>query len=77
MVAIVFKFIGGYVVTMVVMCIDNIAWISDSPEYKDFKKMNLFRKAQYIWGYRIKTVLTNPRDMIAGVAGALIAGAFI
>lgn len=68
------KWLGGYCLVMLVMCIDNICWISSSPEYEEFKKYSIYEKAKYIWGYRIKTVLTNIRDIIPAAIGGLIAG---
>ncbi len=70
---------------MFAMCTDNIFWISSSPEYNDFKKLNWFKqskpiksvkgnktKISYILNYRIKSVLTDLRDIIPGIMTSLI-----
>ena len=64
------------------MCIDNCFWVSASPEYKEFKKLPLFKKGtywlnmegktyknkvSYIFGYRIFTVITHWRDIIPAI----------
>jgi len=54
------------------MCVDNIFWISASPEYKDFKKWSLKDKLKYIITYRIKTVLTHWRDIIPAIITSFI-----
>ena len=77
MIEFIYKWIGGYCLVMLVMCTDNIFWISASPEYEEFKKKSLIDKAKYIFNYRIKTVLTNPRDIIPAIIGGFIAGVFI
>ena len=61
-----------YCMIMFAMCVDNIFWISASPEYKDFKKWSLKKKASYIITYRIKTVLTHWRDIIPAIITSFI-----
>lgn len=75
MLEIIAKWLAGYSLVMLVMCIDNIFWISASPskEYEDFKKMNFYKKMRYIWNFRIKTVLTNWRDICPAIIGGFIA----
>jgi len=68
-----------YLFTIFNMCIDNICWISSSPEYDTFKKLKWFlltsdfivrdnklyhTKLSYIFEYRIWSVLTDWRDII-------------
>lgn len=62
----------NYWLIMFAMCVDNIFWISASPEYKDFKKWSLKDKLKYIITYRIKTVLTHWRDIIPAIITSFI-----
>jgi hypothetical protein len=55
------------------MTIDNIFWISASPEYKDYKKYSLLEKTKYIIFKRVIPVWTNWRDLTP----ALIIGAAV
>ena len=49
---------------------DNILWISGSgADYEMYKKLDVRGKIQYIFHYRIKTVFTNWRDIIAAITG--------
>jgi len=72
---------------MFAMCIDNLFWISSSPEYRTFKKLLWFRKSSvkimingkiyntkihYIINYRIKSVITCWRDILPAVIVSLI-----
>lgn len=57
---------------MFAMITDNICWIGASPEYPDYKKWNLKKKLGYIIKFRIKTVLTHPRDIIPAVITSFI-----
>jgi len=61
-----------YCAIMFAMCIDNIFWISASPEYIDFKKWSLKKKISYIFTYRVKTVLTHWRDIIPAIITSFI-----
>ena len=64
--------IVNYCLVMFAMCVDNIFWISASPEYPKFKIWNLKEKLKYIFTYRIKTVLTHWRDIIPAIMTSLI-----
>ena len=61
-----------YFAIMFAMCVDNIFWISASPEYKDFKKWSSWKKINYIFTYRIKTVITHWRDIIPAVITSFV-----
>lgn len=85
-----------YILIAFAMCVDNICWISDSPEYLGFNKLgwtsgwydgtdrwsdngnisvegkNYYSKLDYIFNYRIKTVLTHPRDIIPAIITSLL-----
>lgn len=81
-----------YLYAMFLMTNDNIFWISSSPEYELFKKMPTFRKKegyyleiggkkyftkmQYIFKYRVLSVLKDWRDITPAIYGSLI-GALI
>ena len=54
------------------MSVDNLFWISASPEYPLFKKWSLSEKLSYIFNYRIKTVLTHWRDIIPAIITSFI-----
>lgn len=69
------------------MCLDNLCWISASPEYESFKKLPLFfwnknsltiykntykSKISYIIKYRIWTVIKHPRDIIPAIISSMI-----
>ena len=68
---------GTSAAILAAMTIDNIFWISASPEYKDYKKYNFKEKMKYILFKRIIPVWTNWRDIvpacIIGVAVGVIA----
>jgi hypothetical protein len=57
------------------MCIDNLFWISASPEYPQFKKGEVIKVGEktyygrydYIIRYRIFTVLTHWRDLVPAI----------
>ncbi len=68
----ILMWIMHYVLIMFAMCVDNIFWISASPEYGDFKKWTIKEKFKYIINYRIRTVLTHWRDIIPGIITSLI-----
>ena len=59
---------------MFAMSVDNIFWISSSPpkEYNKFKQSNLKEKIKYIFLFRIKTVLTDFRDIIPALITSFI-----
>ena len=57
---------------MFAMSVDNMFWISASPEYKDFLKKSLRDKLVYIFNFRIKTVLTHWRDIIPAIITSFI-----
>lgn len=78
----IIQYIINYCLVMFAMCVDNLFWISSSPEYKAFKLMNWFKhngigikmndkfylnKLSYILNYRIKSVLTDKRDIIPAI----------
>jgi hypothetical protein len=68
------------------MSLDNVFWIGASPEYGNFIKLSLFKKGKpikvegkdyfskvdYIFRYRILSVLTNWRDIIPALISGLI-----
>lgn len=62
----------NYGLIMFAMSVDNIFWISSSPEYRLFKNWTLSEKLHYIFLYRIKTVLTDHRDIIPGIITSFI-----
>lgn len=79
----IIKYILFYCSIMFTMCIDNICWIPDSPEWtnirKNFLVFTLFREfgipknklgLKYVWNDRIKTVLTHPRDILPAIITA-------
>ncbi|MCP6727478.1 MAG: hypothetical protein KJI69_05720 [Patescibacteria group bacterium] len=79
-----------YVAIMFTMSVDNIFWISASPEYPQFKKAGWFKcnknfimmnqgnhhrydtKIEYIFIYRVKTVLTHWRDIVPAIITSFI-----
>jgi len=63
----IIKWMLFYLSIMFTMCTDNIFWISSSPEYPTFKKSSYKEKLKYIFLYRIKTVLTDWRDIVPAV----------
>jgi hypothetical protein len=71
---------------MIAMSLDNVFWIPTSPEYKDYKKLPFAKKGNeyviaegksyttkldYIFRYRILSVLKHPRDIIPGIFSSL------
>jgi len=72
MIEFIAKYIGSTALILITLSIDNIFWISSSPEYSKFKKMSLQEKLRYIFSYRIKTVFTDKRDVAAALIGGLI-----
>ena len=82
----VFEWLIFYLAIMFAMCVDNIFWISSSVEYYDFtflgwlpngNKMEhegkyYYSKLEYIFKYRIKSVLTDWRDIIPGIMTSFI-----
>ncbi len=71
------KWIVFYAGVMFAMSTDNIFWISASPEYPEFKKYSLKEKLNYVVNYRIKTVLTNWRDIVPAIITSFILGVFL
>ena len=68
----IIKWFGIYWLIMGCMSLDNIFWISASPEYKDYKKYSFKEKLKYIILYRIKTVVTNWRDIVPGIISSFV-----
>jgi hypothetical protein len=72
----ILKWVIFYVLFVAMMCSDNLFWISKSPEYVDYKHYTFKKKVNYIFKYRIFTVITNWRDftpaLIFATLGALI-----
>ena len=66
------QWIVFYLGIMFAMSVDNIFWISASPEYGTYKMMSLHGKMNYIFKYRVKTVLTNWRDLVTGAITSLL-----
>lgn len=69
------------------MSVDNIFWISTSPEYNQFKRLGFFKKndlrlavegriysskIQYILIYRVGSVLTHWRDIVPALITSTI-----
>lgn len=82
----IIKFLLFYVSIMLAMCLDNICWIPDSPEWKSIK-INFYvfvflnrefgipkNKAgfSYCWKNRILEVLKHPRDIIPAIISSLV-----
>ena len=75
-----------YAAIMLAMSLDNICWIPTSPEYEKFKN-NQFpiivegksynSKLDYIFRYRILSVLKHPRDIIPAIISSLTLGAIL
>ena len=76
-----------YLCIMLILIINNLFWLSASPEYSTFKTLNWFKttspgmmkednahfsKASYLFKYRISTVLTNNRDISSGLLTSFI-----
>jgi len=71
---------------MFAMCVDNICWIPDSPEWTTIKGnffiINLFKREwgfpknkegwKYVWKNRILEVLKHPRDIIPAIITSLL-----
>ena len=68
----IFKWITFYLGIMFAMSVDNIFWISDSPEYKIFQKKSLKDKAIYVLRDRVWAVLKHPRDIAPGIITSFI-----
>lgn len=81
-----FKWIFCYIAVMIAMSLDNVTWIPTSPEYEDYKKLPWSKKNEsyviaegkayttkldYIFRYRILSVLKHPRDIIPGIFSSL------
>ena len=56
-----------YLAVMFAMCIDNIFWISASPEYRQFKFWKFKTKFKYVIVNRVWSVLKHPRDVLPAV----------
>lgn len=63
-----------YLAVMFAMCVDNIFWISASPEYPLYKKYSLKQKIRYILIDRVLAVLKHPRDIIPAIMTSAILG---
>jgi len=61
-----------YMAIMFAMCVDNIFWITASPEWPELKRSSLRTKINYVFDYRIKTVITNKRDIVPAIITSLI-----
>lgn len=80
------NFILFYISIMCAMCLDNIFWIPDSPEWLSIKKnffiFILFKREfgipknkegkYYCWKYRILEVLKHPRDILPAIISSII-----
>lgn len=71
------EWIVCYAVVMFAMCVDNIFWISASPEYLQFKKWSFGKKIIYVLKDRIWAVLKHPRDIIPGIITSFILAVMI
>jgi hypothetical protein len=75
-----------YIGVMIAMCLDNVTWIPTSPEYEDYKKLPWSKKNElyviaegkayttrldYIFRYRILSVIKHPRDIFPGIVSSL------
>ena len=56
-----------YLGVMFAMCVDNIFWISDSPEYEAFKQYTFKEKVKYVLKDRVLAVLKNWRDITPAI----------
>lgn len=77
----VLNWIINYGLVMFAMCLDNIFWISSSPEYDKIKNGNYPIKMEgkeyknlfdYVFRYRILSVLTDWRDIIPAIISSLL-----
>lgn len=83
----ILEYIICYCLVMFAMCIDNICWISSSGEYNLFRKLGLIKsngnkvtmdnkvytsKFDYVLNYRVKSVLTDFRDIVPALVTALL-----
>ena len=64
--------------SQIMQSINNILWISASPEYEEYKKLPWYKKGEkckldYIFNYRIKTVWSNWRDWGSAIIAGVIA----
>jgi hypothetical protein len=57
---------------MFAMCVDNCFWISSSPEYPQYQKYSFKEKLNYIFNFRIKSVLTDWRDICPALITSII-----
>jgi len=87
----IFEWLIVYAMIMCAMCLDNVFWIPDSPEWPSMKKsfyiIILFGREygfpkdapsrDYVWRKRILEVLKHPRDIIPGIISSLLLTIFI
>jgi hypothetical protein len=85
------KFSYCYVAITAAMCLDNICWIPDAPEYpsikKNFKEIILLNRIfafpinkegfSYVWNKRILEVIKHPRDIIPATISSAILGVIL
>jgi hypothetical protein len=64
----------GFILFLFMMILDNILWISGSPEYKYYKEATKKEKLEYIIKQRIIPVLTAWRDIVPAVITGVISG---
>ena len=67
----IIAWVGIYVLIYLVMALDNINWITSSPEYPIIKKYSWGLFLQWIITYRMKTVLIDRRDIYPAIVGSL------
>ena len=61
-----------YCAIVFAMCIDNIFWISASPEYRQFKFWKFKTKFKYVIADRIWAVIKHPRDIVPAIMTSFI-----
>lgn len=75
-----------YAAIMFAMSLDNIFWIPTSPEYSKFQNnqfplvvegKSYYSKLDYIFRYRVLSVLKHPRDIIPAICSSLLLGGIL
>lgn len=65
-------FVASYVFITFALCLDNIFWISASPEYSQFKTWSNKKRFRYILVDRVWAVIKNPRDIFPALISSFI-----
>jgi len=61
-----------YALVMFAMCVDNLCWMPSSPEWNDEKAKGWRSLFIYALMYRIKTVLTDWRDIVPAIVTSFV-----